>query len=213
MRPFFYVFFCDNVYMIIGLTGGIGSGKSAAANFFTINGIDVIQADSIANNALNKGSIGYIKFIEIFGDSFFDNNDNIDKPSLRKIIFTDPDLKKSLEQIIHPIVKETISKLIISSKSPYQIIEVPLIFETNSQESYDRILVIDCDEALQIQRTIKRDTSNENDIKNILSNQASRIQRLSISDDVIINNSNLEHLKNEVNNMHKFYLNLVKDQI
>jgi len=199
--------------MIIGLTGGIGSGKSAAANFFTINGIDVIQADSIANNALNKGSIGYIKFIEIFGDSFFDNNDNIDKSSLRKIIFTDPDLKKSLEQIIHPIVKETISKLIISSKSPYQIIEVPLIFETNSQESYDRILVIDCDEALQIQRTIKRDTSNENDIKNILSNQASRIQRLSISDDVIINNSNLEHLKNEVNNMHKFYLNLVKDQI
>ncbi len=199
--------------MIIGLTGGIGSGKSAAANFFAINGIDVIQADSIANNALNKGSIGYIKFIEIFGDSFFDNNDNIDKSSLRKIIFTDPDLKKSLEQIIHPIVKETISKLIISSKSPYQIIEVPLIFETNSQESYDRILVIDCDEALQIQRTIKRDTSNENDIKNILSNQASRIQRLSISDDVIINNSNLEHLKNEVNNMHKFYLNLVKDQI
>jgi dephospho-CoA kinase len=199
--------------MIIGLTGGIGSGKSAAANFFTINGIDVIQADSIANNALNKGSIGYIKFIEIFGDSFFDNNDNIDKSSLRKIIFTDPDLKKSLEQIIHPIVKESISKLIISSKSPYQIIEVPLIFETNSQESYDRILVIDCDEALQIQRTIKRDTSNENDIKNILSNQASRIQRLSISDDVIINNSNLEHLKNEVNNMHKFYLNLVKDQI
>ena len=199
--------------MIIGLTGGIGSGKSAAANFFAINGIDVIQADSIANNALNKGSIGYIKFIEIFGDSFFDNNGNIDKSSLRKIIFTDPDLKKSLEQIIHPIVKETISKLIISSKSPYQIIEVPLIFETNSQESYDRILVIDCDEALQIQRTIKRDTSNENDIKNILSNQASRIQRLSISDDVIINNSNLEHLKNEVNNMHKFYLNLVKDQI
>lgn len=199
--------------MIIGLTGGIGSGKSAASNFFAINGIDVIQADSIANNALNKGSIGYIKFIEIFGDSFFDNNDNIDKSSLRKIIFTDPDLKKSLEQIIHPIVKETISKLIISSKSPYQIIEVPLIFETNSQESYDRILVIDCDEALQIQRTIKRDTSNENDIKNILSNQASRIQRLSISDDVIINNSNLEHLKNEVNNMHKFYLNLVKDQI
>jgi dephospho-CoA kinase len=93
--------------------------------------------------------------------------------------------------------------------SPYQIIEVPLIFETSSQNNYDRILLIDCEESLQIERASTRDSVNIKNIKNILLNQATRSERLSISDDVIENNSDLEHLKNEVNNLHKFYLNLL----
>lgn len=195
--------------MIIGLTGGIGSGKSAAANFFKIIGIDVIEADKIANNVLEKESAGYLKFLKVFGTSFLDKDGNVNKALLRKKIFVEPDLKKSLENIIHPIVRDTISKLITSSLSPYQIIEVPLIFETSSQNNYDRILLIDCEESLQIERASTRDSVNIKNIKNILLNQATRSERLSISDDVIENNSDLEHLKNEVNNLHKFYLNLL----
>lgn len=195
--------------MIIGLTGGIGSGKSAAANFFKIIGIDVIEADKIANNVLEKESAGYLKFLKVFGTSFLDKDGNVNKALLRKKIFVEPDLKKSLEHIIHPIVRDTISKLITSSLSPYQVIEVPLIFETSSQNNYDRILLIDCEESLQIERASTRDSVNIKNIKNILLNQATRSERLSISDDVIENNSDLEHLKNEVNNLHKFYLNLL----
>lgn len=195
--------------MIIGLTGGIGSGKSAAANFFKIIGIDVIEADKIANNVLEKESAGYLKFLKVFGTSFLDKDGNVNKALLRKKIFAEPDLKKSLEHIIHPIVRDTISKLITSSLSPYQVIEVPLIFETRSQNNYDRILLIDCEESLQIERASTRDSVNIKNIKNILLNQATRSERLSISDDVIENNSDLEHLKNEVNNLHKFYLNLL----
>ena len=197
--------------MIIGLTGGIGSGKSAVANLFKTHGIDVIEADAIANKALDTGSQGYMAFIKIFGNDYLHKDLSVNKSYLRKKIFTNPRLKKTLENIIHPIVGETVSKLISLSTSPYQIIEVPLIYETGSKDNYDRILVVDCNETLQVQRASSRDSVDQESIKKILSNQASRDQRLSIADDVITNNKDIEKLKIEVKKFHKLYLNLLKD--
>jgi dephospho-CoA kinase len=197
--------------MIIGLTGGIGSGKSAAAHLFKAHGIDVIQADVIANKALDKGTQGYMNFVKIFGDEYLRKDLSINKSYLRQKIFANSSLKKTLENIIHPIVGQNISILIGLSKSPYQIIEVPLIYETGSQDNYDRILVVDCDESIQVKRASSRDSVNQASIKNILLNQASRHERLSIADDVIINNADIEQLEIEVNKLHEFYLNLLKD--
>jgi len=197
--------------MIIGLTGGIGSGKSVAAHLFKAHGVDVIQADVIANKALDKGTQGYMNFVKIFGDEYLRKDLSINKSYLRQKIFANSSLKKTLENIIHPIVGQNISILISLSKSPYQIIEVPLIYETGSQDNYDRILVVDCDESLQVKRASSRDSVNQASIKNILLNQASRHERLSIADDVIINNADIEQLEIEVNKLHEFYLNLLKD--
>ena len=197
--------------MIIGLTGGIGSGKSATAHLFKAHGIDVIQADVIANKALDKGTQGYMNFVKIFGDEYLRKDLSINKTYLRQKIFANLSLKKTLENIIHPIVGQNISILISLSKSPYQIIEVPLIYETGSQHNYDRILVVDCDESLQVKRASSRDSVNQASIKDILLNQASRHERLSIADDVIINNADIEQLEIEVNKLHEFYLNLLKD--
>ena len=197
--------------MIIGLTGGIGSGKSVVANIFNTIGINTIDADSLAKNALNPDSPGYKQFINIFGHDYIGPDKKINNIKLRQEIFINNDLKTSLEKIIHPIVRNNIAELIGSSNSPYHIVEVPLIYETNSSKNYDRVLVVDCDEDLQIKRATKRDSSNENEIRNIMQNQATRSQRLSIADDIIDNSQSVESLQIAVTEMHNFYLNLLKE--
>lgn len=194
--------------MIIGLTGGIGSGKSAAADFFIDLGISVLDADKVAKDSLNINSIGYIDFISKFGDTYLDNNGDVDRLKLRELIFSDPSKKKNLEDIIHPLVREAINNFIISSSSPYSIIMVPLIFETNSHKNYDKIVTVDCDLSLQISRASKRDGQNTTQIMNIIDKQASREERLSISDDVLTNNNSLSDLKNQVNALHNKYMEL-----
>ena len=197
--------------MIIGLTGGIGSGKSAAAALFKDIGVDLIDADDLARDSLNINSEGYKLFIDEFGDKYLDENKNINRGLIRKLIFNDPDAKSKLENIIHPIVRSGIETFIRNTKSNYCIIVVPLIFETNSSKIYDRILVIDCDVDVQISRTSKRDNQTKSDIENIINKQATREQRLSIADDVIVNNGSLDLLRVEVLKIHKKYLEIVKN--
>ena len=197
--------------MIIGLTGGIGSGKSAAAALFKDIGVDLIDADDLARDSLSINSEGYKLFIEEFGDKYLDENKNINRELIRKLIFNDSDAKSKLESIIHPIVRSGIETFIKNKKSDYCIIVVPLIFETNSSKIYDRVLVIDCDVDVQISRTSKRDNQTKSDIENIINKQATREQRLSIADDVIVNNGSLDLLRNEVLKIHKRYLEIVKN--
>ena len=123
--------------MIIGLTGGIGSGKSAAAGLFKDIGVDLIDADDLARDALNRNSKGYKLFIEQFGDKYLDEYKNINRELIRKLIFNDSAAKSKLENIIHPIVRSGIEAFIKNTKSDYCIIVVPLIFETNSLKLYD----------------------------------------------------------------------------
>lgn len=197
--------------MIIGLTGGIGSGKSAAAALFKDIGVDLIDADDLARDSLSINSEGYKLFIDEFGNKYLDENKNINRELIRELIFNNSDAKSKLENIIHPIVRSGIETFIKNKKSDYCIIVVPLIFETNSSKIYDRVLVIDCDVDVQISRTSKRDNQTKSDIENIVNKQATREQRLSIADEVIVNNGSLDLLRNEVLKIHKKYLEIVKN--
>ena len=196
--------------MIIGLTGGIGSGKSAAANFFQDEGITVIDADELAREVIDKNSPGYKMIVDYFGSKIIDSNGLIDRAFLRKEAFDDDKKKKVLESIIHPLVKDLMTKRIATSNSVYSIIMVPLIFETNSMGNYNRILVIDCDPKIQLERATLRDNNSNEQIQKIIDSQCSREERLSIANDVIPNNDSLENLKVRSLAMHKFYLGLSK---
>ena len=194
--------------MIVGLTGGIGSGKSSAAKFFIELGIDVIDADEISKDILDANLEAKDKFIETFGKEFLDINNNIDRSLLRSEIFKDKEKKTLLESIIHPIVKEQILKFIENSKSIYKIIMVPLIFETKSESFYDKIVVVDCEEKMQINRASKRDKKSADNIIDIMKAQASRQERNSIADIIIMNNDSLEDLKKEVTKTHQKLLGI-----
>ncbi|OUW88145.1 MAG: dephospho-CoA kinase [Gammaproteobacteria bacterium TMED226] len=193
--------------MIVGLTGGIGSGKSVAGKYFNELGIDIIDADDISRSILDDNKKARKLFLNNFGDKFLNNN-KIDRNLLRSEIFKNPDKKHILESIIHPIVREELSKFIEQSKSIYKIIMVPLIFETSSKDFYNKIIVVDCDQEHQIDRASLRDNKSEKDIENIIKNQATRDQRLSIADEIIINNSTLDNLKTQVIRVHQKLLGI-----
>ena len=197
--------------MIVGLTGGIGSGKSAAGKYFELNGITVIDADQLAKEALDIGSQGYEQAIEYFTSLILDDAGHIDRPKLRAEIFNDAAKKLQLESIVHPIVRDLMLSKISVSKSPYSIVMVPLIFESQSMSSYDRILVVDCDESLQLSRASMRDSSPEELIKKIIQSQCSREERLSIANDVLPNNDSLDSLHSKVEKLHNFYLGMCKN--
>ena len=194
--------------MIVGLTGGIGSGKSVAGDFFIELGIDVIDADHVSKNILDDNESAKKLFLEQYGDKFIDKNNNVDRALLRDEIFKNENKKEALESIIHPLVREEIFNFIENSNSVYKIIMVPLIYETNSQDFYDKIVVVDCKEENQIIRASKRDNKTKNDIINIMKNQASSDERMSIADEVIINDSSLDDLKKQVIKVHQKLLGI-----
>ena len=194
--------------MIVGLTGGIGSGKSVAGDFFIELGIDVIDADHVSKNILDDNESAKKLFLEHFGEKFIDKNNNVDRALLRDEIFKNEDKKEALESIIHPLVREEIFNFIENSNSVYKIIMVPLIYETNSQDFYDKIVVVDCKEENQIIRASKRDNKTKNDIINIMKNQASSDERMSIADEVIKNDSSLDDLKKQVIKVHQKLLRI-----
>ena len=197
--------------MLIGLTGGIGSGKSLAGDFFKSKNIDVIDADDLAHNALDIGGEGYKKFLDIFGETFLDENSEIDRKALRKYIFQNPEMKNKLEAIVHPIVQNGILNFINNSNSIYRIIIVPLIVETNSSSFYDRVLAIDCKKEIQIERASKRDNSNEEQILKIIQSQASSEDRNKIADDVVENNDTKDEFLMNLEDIHKKYLILANN--
>ena len=194
--------------MIVGLTGGIGSGKSAAGKYFVELGIDVIDADDISKNILDENIKAKELFIKNFGDKFLDKNNNIDRDLLRSEIFVNEEKKNILESIIHPIVREEITKFINQSESIYKLIMVPLIYETNSQDFYDKIIVVDCNEENQILRASERDNKSKENIINIINNQASRENRNSIADEIILNDSSLDNLRDQVIRVHQKLLGI-----
>ncbi len=196
--------------MIVGLTGGIGSGKSAAASFFKNEGISVIDADHVSKEVVEKDTPGFKKVVEYFGPEIIHADGSIDRAKLRKEAFESIEKRVALESITHPLVREKMSERILASQSPYSIIEVPLIFETKSMSSYDRVLVIDCEPELQLERAALRDKNSSDVIQNIINSQCSREERLSIANDVISNNDSLKNLQIRSLAMHHFYLGLAK---
>tara|TARA_B100001057_G_scaffold47643_1_gene42447 strand:+ start:580 stop:1176 length:597 start_codon:yes stop_codon:yes gene_type:complete len=194
--------------MLIGLTGGIGSGKSLAGDFFKSKNIEVIDADDLAHNALSKNGKGYIEFLDVFGETFLDENSEIDRKALREYIFKNPEMKNRLEEIVHPIVQDGILSFINNSNSAYRVIIVPLIAETKSSSFYDRVLAIECNINIQVKRASKRDNSSEDQILKIIQSQASAEDRNKIANDVVKNNGTKEEFIMSLEDIHSKYLML-----
>ena len=196
--------------VVIGLTGGIGSGKTTVANLFGDYGIDLIDADIIARDVVAIGSRGLCRIIEKFGNSILLADGNLDRSQLRAAIFSDPHLKNWLNQLLHPLIREQMLADIDRTTSPYCLLIVPLMVENNLQTLTDRLLVVDVDQQTQIMRTQQRDNVSLEQIKNILAAQASRQQRLDAADDIICNNGDNQALLTQVAQLHQHYLALAQ---
>ncbi|SMY36491.1 dephospho-CoA kinase [Photobacterium andalusiense] len=196
--------------VVIGLTGGIGSGKTTVANLFGEYGIDLIDADIIAREVVAIGSVGLARIVEKFGSSILLADGNLDRSQLRAAIFSDPQLKNWLNQLLHPLIRAKMLADIDRATSPYCLLIVPLMVENNLQILTDRLLVVDVDQQTQIMRTQQRDNVSLEQIKNILSAQATRQQRLDAADDIICNNGDNQALLTQVAQLHQHYLALAQ---
>ncbi|MEC6832743.1 dephospho-CoA kinase [Photobacterium toruni] len=196
--------------VVIGLTGGIGSGKTTVANLFGAYGIDLIDADIIAREVVAIGSAGLAAITEKFGNGILLTDGNIDRHQLRATIFSDPHLKNWLNQLLHPLIREKMLADIKRATSPYCLLIVPLMIENNLQSMTDRLLVVDVDQQTQIMRTQQRDNVSLEQIKNIVAAQASRQQRLDAADDIICNDGDNQALLTQVAQLHQYYLALAQ---
>jgi dephospho-CoA kinase len=193
---------------ILGLTGGIGSGKSAAAQVFVELGVHLIDADQAARWVVEPGRPALASIAEHFGAGVLQADGTLNRSALRELIFKDPQQRLWLEGLLHPLIREEITAYLAKAQSPYAILVSPLLLETSQHSMTQRVLVIDVPEALQIQRTVARDNSNAEQVQAILKVQATREYRLSRADDVIVNDRDQAWLKSEVERLHHFYLTL-----
>ncbi len=193
---------------ILGLTGGIGSGKSAAAEHFAALGVHVVDADHAARWVVEPGRPALSQIAEHFGEQVLQADGQLNRGALRALIFSDPEQRRWLEALLHPLIREEIGDNLAQAQSPYAILVSPLLIESGQYTTTQRVLVIDVPQALQIQRTLKRDNTSEEQVHAILKVQASREDRLRHADDVLTNDRDLEALKTEVERLHDFYLTL-----
>lgn len=202
---------------IIGLTGGIGSGKTAVSDHFATLGIDIVDADVISHAITAKGSPVLATLAEVFGSDILKNGE-LDRAKLRAIVFADPAKLAKLNAITHPAIRELIKDELHNTKSPYAVLSVPLLLESIKGDDKgltafcDRILVVDVPVDVQIQRAGRRDGQSQQEILAIINRQISRENRLALADDVVDNSGDLEHLYKQINQLHKKYLALAQHQ-
>ena len=196
---------------IIGLTGGIGSGKSAATKILKEIGLKNIDLDQITHDLMKPGKIGYKEIKKEFGEKYIDINNAIDRKLLRDEIFSSLELKKRIESILHPIIfKECNKKLNKLKHEKYLVLVIPLLFETKTYTNLiDESLLIDCSFRTQIERVINRDDVSEALANRIIKNQMSRDKKLLLADKVILNDGNIHNLKVQ---LESYYKNLLKDK-
>ncbi|MFT5132036.1 MAG: dephospho-CoA kinase [Gammaproteobacteria bacterium] len=192
----------------VGLTGGIGSGKTSATDIFSELGVPIIDADAISREVVQSGQPAFEEIISLFGAEVIGDNGQLRRDRLRKIIFDDLSARQKLESIIHPRVHSEISRRVNQVTFPYYIISSPLLLESRSLHNVDRILVLDVPETLQIERASRRDNLSEDDIKLVLKTQIGRQERLDAADDVIANDRDLSVLRQKVEKLHKTYLEI-----
>lgn len=196
--------------MIIGLTGGIGSGKSEVSRRFEQLGITVVDADIVAREVVNIGSVALSKISAHFGQDILNADGSLNRAKLRSRIFENSDEKHWLENLLHPIIRKEIVTQLTQSKAPYTILSSPLLLETKQDELVNRVLVIDATEDMQIERASARDTNNKDQIQKIMAAQVSRTERCAHADDIIENHGDLNELDLAVKKLHAFYLQLAE---
>jgi dephospho-CoA kinase len=196
--------------LIIGLTGGIGSGKSEASKRFAARGIAVVDADIVAREVVVQGTPALTEITDRFGSGILDGSGNLNRGKLRAIIFADPAEKHWLEALLHPIINAEIRRQLANATSSYAILASPLLLETQQYQLVDRILVIDTSEQLQLERASQRDKNNEAQIKAIMQTQLARQERCARATEIIENHGSIDALENQVEQLHRRYLALVQ---
>jgi dephospho-CoA kinase len=194
----------------IGLTGGIASGKSTAAGRFSELGVPVIDADESARAVVAPGTAGLTQVISKFGRGVLAENGELNRRALRDLIFSDPGLRRELEHILHPLIRADMDSRAQAAVGPYLIMAIPLLVEGGARGRVDRVLVVDVDEALQLERVMARDGSTFDQARAILASQSSRSARLAAADDVLLNTGTVTDLRQGVDRLHERYLRLAE---
>jgi len=196
--------------LIIGLTGGIGSGKSVASDKFKSLGITVVDADVASRTVVEPGKPALKEIEDHFSSGIITAEGKLDRNKLREIIATDPEERKWLESVLHPKIGEQITKEISESTSVYTLFVAPLLLETNSQERCARVVVVDVPKEVQIRRTAKRDKVSPNQVEQMVAVQMEREKRLKKADDVLLNSGTIEDLEKQVEELHKKYIKMAE---
>ena len=198
---------------VVGLTGGIGCGKSSTSQFFSDLGIDVIDTDVIARQLTQPNGSAISLIQNTFGSSVITADGALDRNKMRDLVFANSESRHKLEQIIHPLILKAVIRRIKQSQAPYVIVVIPLLFETNDYNHLiQHILVIDCDEQQQLLRTMERSNLSEQKVRSIMATQVTRETRIQKADDVILNNQDIEYLKAQILLLHHKYLALSKNE-
>ena len=198
--------------LVIGLTGGIGSGKSTVTRLFEKRNVPVIDTDVIARELVKPGEEALNEIIKAFGDSVIKESGELDRQALANISFQNEDARKQLEAILHPRIRKSMNERINNVSAPYVIAVIPLLIETGQTDQVDHILVVDCPEEIQIQRIRQRDNRDEQQIQKILAAQSSRQTRLDMADDVIENQGDISDLDAKIEKLHQKFLLMSQDE-
>ena len=194
---------------VVGLTGGIGSGKSAAADEFAKRGAAIVDTDAIAHELTGPDGAAMEAIRGLFGPDFVSTSNALDRAKMRELVFRDPAQKKRLEALLHPMIRDESSRRIAASAAPYVVHVVPLLVESRDyRERVQRVLVVDCPEALQLARVRARSGLPEAQVAAIIKSQVSREKRLAAADDVIDNSGSIDALQQQVEKLHEKYLAL-----
>jgi len=193
----------------VAVTGGIGSGKTSATNKFNELGVAVIDTDLIAHDLTQKNVDVLVEIKNIFGNKVF-NGDTLSREKLREIVFNNEKFLRSLEKILHPRIRQDVKRKLQSVDSEYAIVAIPLLSKKSDYDFIDRILVIDCEERIQIQRVISRNGFSEELVQSIMSKQLSRRDRNQLADDLIENNADIDSLYTKIEKLHLNYLSFAR---
>ena len=193
---------------VVGLTGGIGSGKTTVANLFAAEGVCLVDADVVAREVVAPGTYGLNAIIDHFGTEILTASGELDRAKLRQRVFSDEQARQWLNQLLHPMIRQEMLLQVKNATSDYVIMVVPLLFENGLDRLVNRTLVVDISPELQINRTVKRDNVDASQVNNIISSQCSRSEKLARADDIIDNQGEISTLKREVLALHQRYLQL-----
>ena len=199
--------------IVIGLTGGIGSGKSTVADLFAAQGVAVVDTDLIAHDLTGPTGAAMSEIVAAFGDSVRQPNGGLDRVAMRRQVFADPQVRQQLEGILHPRIRSEAERRCRLATTPYVLLVVPLLIESGAyRDRVRRVLVVDCDEATQVARVVARSGLSPDEVRRIIATQLARAERLAAADDVIVNMAGVAALEPQVLAMHERYLRLGYDE-
>lgn len=194
---------------VVGLTGGIGSGKTTVSDLFAARyKVPVVDADIVSREVVAPGEPALAELVQQFGADITGADGQLDRAALKRIVFADADKRKTLEAILHPAIRTRMAAQLAAVDAPYALMSIPLLAEGGRRDLINRVLVVDCPEALQLERVRRRDNLTEQEVMAIMQTQASRQQRLAIADDVIVNDGDAAALALRVAELHETYLGL-----